>query len=62
MAAARVNAGMTQEEVAHAMGVSNKTIVNWETGKIRPRAAQLRFFCEVVDYPLDGIFMPEDKT
>ena len=32
LAAARVNAGLTQEEVAEKLQVSKKTIVNWEKG------------------------------
>ena len=33
LAAARVNAGMTQEDVAKKMGISKQTIINWEKGK-----------------------------
>ena len=32
LAAARVNAGFTQEEVAKKMGISKQTIINWEKG------------------------------
>ena len=62
MAAARVNAGMTQNEVAEKMQVSNKTIVNWETGKIKPRAAQLHLFCEIVGIDQEFIFLPNNET
>lgn len=31
--AARVNAGLTQQKVADALGKSKQTIVNWENGK-----------------------------
>ena len=30
LAAARVNAGMTQEDVAKRMHVSKNTVINWE--------------------------------
>lgn len=33
--AARVNAGLTQKELAEKLGVSNTTIVNWEKRKDR---------------------------
>ena len=36
LAAARVNAEMTQEDTAKAMKVSKTTIVNWEKGKVIP--------------------------
>ena len=34
LAAARVNAEMTQEEVAEIMHVSKNTIINWEKGRV----------------------------
>lgn len=34
LAAARVNAGMTQEKVAKEMHVSKNTIVNWEKERL----------------------------
>ena len=36
LAAARVNARMTQQQVAEKMGVSKQTIINWEKGKVVP--------------------------
>lgn len=36
LAAARVNAGLTQEEAGALIGVSELTIRNWELGKYRP--------------------------
>ena len=36
LAAARVNANMTQEDTAKAMKVSKTTVVNWEKGKVVP--------------------------
>lgn len=55
MAAARVNAGLTQQEVAGKMGVTKQTIVNWERGKVTPKPAQFAMYCEVVDAPADFI-------
>jgi len=37
LAAARVNAGLTQTEAAEKIGVSQTTISNWETGKTSPK-------------------------
>lgn len=62
MAAARVNAGMTQNEVAKALHVSNKTVLNWENGKVIPKFIQLKAFCDVVGIPIEYILMPESLT
>ena len=41
LAAARVNAEMTQEDVAKEMHVSKNTVLNWEKGKVIPNFATL---------------------
>ena len=58
MAAARVNAKMTQGDVAKAMKLSKNTIVNWETGKVIPKPAQFSKYCEVVGIEEDYILLP----
>ncbi len=40
--AARVNAGLSQEEAASQIGVSRQTITNYETGKTAPDIKTLR--------------------
>lgn len=60
LAAARVNAGMTQKEVAEKMGVSKVTIVNWEKGRTLPNMATARKLAELYSIPLDNIFLPDD--
>ena len=57
--AARVNAKLTQKELAEILGVSNVTIVNWEKGKSEPYASQLRKISELSGIPLDFIFVPD---
>ncbi len=58
MAAARVNAGMTQEDVAKAMEISKATIINWEKGRVIPKPAQFKMYCEVVGIDEDLISLP----
>ena len=58
MAAARVNAQLTQAEMAGIMHVSKQTIINWEKGKVIPGPAQFKMFCEVCKAPTDIIFLP----
>lgn len=59
LAAARINANMTQEEAAKAIGVSKWTIINWEKGRISPKYNQMVKLCEVYKMPLDAIFLPD---
>ncbi len=60
LAAARVNAQMTQSAVAEKMHVSKQTIINWEKGKIVPGTAQLQFLCNLYEFPVDNIFLPNE--
>lgn len=62
LAAARVNAGLTQEEVAKKMQVSKRTIINWEKGKVIPKLAQLSMLCTIYNAPKDYIFLPTKST
>lgn len=55
LAAARVNAGMTQDEAAKEMKVGKQTIVNWEKGKSEPSVSQGRRLSEIYHMPLDRI-------
>lgn len=59
LAAARVNANLTQEDVANALGVSKGTIINWEKGRISPKYSQMVKLCEIYNMPLDYIFLPD---
>ena len=58
LAAARVNAGLTQEEVARTMKVSKNTLVNWEKGTSEPTISQGRELSKLYNMPLDNIFLP----
>ena len=58
LAAARVNAEMTQEDVAREMHVSKNTVVNWEKGKLEPTISQSRELSKLYNMPLEYIFLP----
>lgn len=58
LAAARVNAGLTQEAAAKKMGVTKQTIINWEKGKIVPGIPEVEMLSRVYDIPQDYIFLP----
>ncbi len=58
-AAARVNAGLTQDDVAKALHVGKQTIVNWENGVSEPKISQGIQLSELYNMPLDCIiFLP----
>ncbi len=59
--AARVNAGLTQKEAATSLGVSNKTLSNWENGVSVPKANQIDPICSLYNVPYDSlIFLPNN--
>lgn len=62
LAAARVNAKMTQAEVAKQLHLSKDTIRNWEKGKIKPKSIQLNALCDIYNFPVDNIFLPDKST
>lgn len=62
LAAARVNAGLTQGEVAKKMKVSKNTLVNWEKGTSEPTITQGRELSNLYNMPLDNIFLPNKSN
>lgn len=62
LAAARVNAGLTQNDVAKVLKVGKQTVVSWEKGKSEPKMSQSRQLSELYNMPLDFIFLPEKSN
>ena len=62
LAAARVNAGMTQDEAAKALGIGRTTLIKWENGKVIPRTIQLIALANIYNIPIDNIFVPKATT
>ena len=61
--AARVNAHLTQEEAAKMLGISRKTMQNWEKGKTYPATKYLTALCTLYGVPLDVLnFLPFNST
>ena len=58
LAAARVNAGLTQNDIAKKMHISKNTVINWEKGKVELKPAQFKMYCEIVKAPEDAISLP----
>lgn len=59
LAAARVNAKMTQEDTAKAMKVSKTTVVNWEKGKVIPGIPEVEMMARLYGISQDYIFCPD---
>lgn len=62
LAAARVNAGLTQEEVASKMKIGKRTIINWEKGVAMPSFADVSMLSDIYGIPIDNIFLPAKST
>lgn len=56
--AARVNANLSQDEVATAMNKSKTTINNWENGKTGIDLGNLKTLCSLYNVTIDDIFLP----
>lgn len=58
LAAARVNAELTQEQAAKKMNVTKQTILNWEKGRIVPGVPEVEMLSKIYNIPQDFIFLP----
>lgn len=59
LTAARVNANLTQLEMAKQLKVDRSTIHSWEKGRTSPTLPQLRKISELSHIPMDYIFLPD---
>lgn len=62
LAAARINADMTQEEAARKMQVTKQTIINWEKGRVAPGIPEIQMMSRMYNIPQDYIFLPSYST
>ena len=59
--AARVNAGLTQEEAAKKLDISKSTVQKWEAGKSFPDAKSIEKIERVYGFSYDQIiFLPKN--
>lgn len=60
--AARVNVGLSQKVVADHLGISTKTLSNWENGITSPTADKIPAICELYGVSYDHLnFLPTDS-
>lgn len=62
IAAARVNAKKTQDEVAKALHVSKQTIGAWENGKTSPTVEKAIEFCRFCNVPYDRVSFLRERN
>lgn len=61
--AARVNQRFTQKEAAKKLGVSNKTLFNWEKGISFPPADKISLICALYKVEYDNLnFLPNQSA
>lgn len=56
--AARINQNMRRIDASKSIGVSDRTLYNWESGKSFPPADKLLRLCSLYNVPIDNIFIP----
>jgi transcriptional regulator with XRE-family HTH domain len=56
--ALRVNAGMTQQDVADRLGVSRQTVIKWENGYVEPKELVIYALAKLYNVELDMIRVP----
>ena len=56
--AARVNAGLSQDDVCKIVHKTNKTLVNWENGKTNIDYGNLETLCRLYKIDRKYIFLP----
>lgn len=57
--AARVNAELTRREMSEKMGVSSKTIENWESGRCTISLANILLFASICGLSSNDISLPK---
>lgn len=56
--AARVNREMTLDDACALIGVSRRTLWNWEHGKTVPNMLEMQRISEVYQTPMNAISLP----
>jgi DNA-binding XRE family transcriptional regulator len=62
LAAVRVNADMSQAELAKKLDVDRQTVINWEKGHTRISGEWLLMWAQICGFPIDYIFLPNKST
>ena len=58
MKSARVNANLTQAEIAEKLGITSVCYWYWESGRISMTERKFKEFCDIVGATEEDIFLP----
>lgn len=58
----RKEKNLTQEQLAEKLGISNKTVSKWETGKCMPDYSIIQLLCKELDITLSELIDGEDTA
>ena len=58
--AARVNAGLTQGQMAERLGVSMRTVVAWETGAKQMRPGYVHAYADITGFQVNDFLLPKE--
>jgi transcriptional regulator with XRE-family HTH domain len=58
----RKEKNLTQEQLAEKLGVSNKTVSKWETGKCMPDYSIIKLLCKELDITVSELIDGEDTA
>lgn len=61
IASKRREQNLTQEQLAEKIGVSNKTISKWETGKTMPDYSVVELLCQVLNISVSELIAGKEK-
>lgn len=62
LAAARVNANLTQRQVASALNVSTRTVWQWENGITQPKPTMIDALCKLYGVHYDMLIFFDNKN
>ena len=60
--AARQRATLSQRQIGDLLGVTTKTVQNWENNSVRIRPVYLKAWANICGVSVDAIFLPSELS
>lgn len=58
----RVEAGLSQKQLAEMLRVTQAAVANWEAGTAYPRASQLPELAKALNCSIDELYTPPEES